>query len=286
VFLSGLFKKFSNRKEVVSSQPTLTNVDLDNRNRQYEKDNSRMSLRKGELGEYKIDIQLDQLPKTFKYISDLMLPNPRSRSGYSQIDHVVIGPSGIFVIETKNYTGDIYGTKNDKMWLRDGKYEFLNPFRQNFGHMQAIKEHLKDFDTGPFSSIIIFTLRASIRNVDEELKNVRTSTDLVIYDTALLDTVNRRHAIMASGNLQSLSKIDIERIHSKLSSLNITDIQAREEHVNKNKRQKVNSDNLTFNDVNCVICGRPVSIKVKDYCLANKNRFGGKIYCFEHQKNF
>lgn len=63
----------------------------------------------GELGEHKINIQLDQLPKGCKYVSDLMVANPKSRTGYSQIDHVVITPYGLFVIETKNYNGEIKG---------------------------------------------------------------------------------------------------------------------------------------------------------------------------------
>nr|WP_246354538.1 nuclease-related domain-containing protein [Paenibacillus phytohabitans] len=59
----------------------------------------------GELGEHKINIQLDQLPKECKPLSDLLLPNSRSRTGYTQVDHVVISPYCLFVIETKNYNG-------------------------------------------------------------------------------------------------------------------------------------------------------------------------------------
>ena len=35
----------------------------------------------------------------------------------------------------------------------------------------------------------------------------------------------------------------------------------------------------------CVICGQAVSEKVKQYCLDHTDRFGGKVYCFQHQKN-
>ena len=63
----------------------------------------------GELGEYKIDVQLRQLPKEDRYLSDVLLPNPKSRTGYSQIDHIVITPCAVFVIETKNYQGLIAG---------------------------------------------------------------------------------------------------------------------------------------------------------------------------------
>jgi len=40
----------------------------------------------------------------------------------------------------------------------------------------------------------------------------------------------------------------------------------------------------TENDV-CVICNKPVSEKVKQYCLSNKQRFNGNIYCYDHQRN-
>lgn len=72
------------------------------------------STRIGELGEYKINIQLDQLPKDCKYQSDLLLPNPKAKSGYSQIDHVIITPYGLFIVETKNYNGEIKGNRSDR----------------------------------------------------------------------------------------------------------------------------------------------------------------------------
>jgi len=34
----------------------------------------------------------------------------------------------------------------------------------------------------------------------------------------------------------------------------------------------------------CIICGQAVSEKVKQYCLDHNDRFGGKVYCFQHQK--
>lgn len=34
----------------------------------------------------------------------------------------------------------------------------------------------------------------------------------------------------------------------------------------------------------CASCGKPVSDKVMQYCLTNQKKFGGKIYCYEHQR--
>lgn len=36
----------------------------------------------------------------------------------------------------------------------------------------------------------------------------------------------------------------------------------------------------------CARCGEPVSVKVRDYCLGNQERFGGLIYCFKDQRAF
>jgi restriction system protein len=36
----------------------------------------------------------------------------------------------------------------------------------------------------------------------------------------------------------------------------------------------------------CARCGEPVSVKVRDYCLADQERFGGLVYCFNDQRAF
>jgi restriction system protein len=40
------------------------------------------------------------------------------------------------------------------------------------------------------------------------------------------------------------------------------------------------------NDRHCARCGEPVSVRVRDYCHAHRNRFAGLVYCFEHQRQF
>lgn len=61
--------------------------------------------------------QLIGLPSQYKVLNDLLVTNPKSRSGYSQIDHVVIGPRAIFVIETRNLTtGEIRGGRREANW--------------------------------------------------------------------------------------------------------------------------------------------------------------------------
>lgn len=57
--------------------------------------------------------------------------------------------------------------------------------------------------------------------------------------------------------------------------------------IDQEKVQKINDSSFGNNEVvsKCAYCGRTVSEKVRDFCLANSNRFGGKIYCYDHQKS-
>jgi hypothetical protein len=54
----------------------------------------------------------------------LLLNGLYLRNGGGDIDHVVLGPNGVFVLETKNWSGDI--TCNGDEWQRVGKHSFKN----------------------------------------------------------------------------------------------------------------------------------------------------------------
>lgn len=245
-------------------------------------DNEQWSNRKGELGEYKINIQLDQFPKNYKYISDLMLKNTYSSTGYSQVDHLIITPYGIFVIETKNYQGTIYGGKNRKTWLVNGKFKIMSPLVQNYGHIQAIKNLIDLKYHNFFISMISFTKRCTFK-IDEDLRKIQ-SNELVIYDIELTEFINRKVAINKLLHKEPLlSDKDIEFIHFNLLEANITDSDIRKQHVDNIKYKKDDSKNSSEHN-ECIVCGKPVSNKVKEFCLSNK-RYNGNVYCYEHQKN-
>jgi hypothetical protein len=52
----------------------------------------------------------------------LLLNGLHLRTGGGDIDHIVLGPNGVFVLETKNWSGDI--TCNGDEWQREGKHNF------------------------------------------------------------------------------------------------------------------------------------------------------------------
>lgn len=72
---------------------------------------------KGAAGERSIARRLATLPKEqYVILNDLLLP---TSYGTTQIDHVVVSIYGIFVIETKNYKGIIYGGQDAETWTQN-----------------------------------------------------------------------------------------------------------------------------------------------------------------------
>lgn len=188
------------------------------------------SNRIGDLGEYKINIQLDQLPKDCKYLSDIMISNPKSRTGYSQIDHVVVTTYGIFVIETKNYSGEIKGSKHDKQWSVSNRFRMYNPLRQNYGHIKALESILSSYSGLRYISIISFTARARF-SIDPSLRKI-DSDELVIYDLELSEYVTRKmNRLKVALKEPVLSPNKVEEIYHAIQSKNITDPAIRTQHV-------------------------------------------------------
>ena len=118
---------------------------------------------KGRLGENKVSNILKRLSDEYFVINDLLLKTSR---GTTQIDHVVISKYGIFVIETKNYTGWIYGGENAENWTKNvygNKYSFRNPLKQNYAHIKALMEILGDSSSTVFIPIVAFSNQADIK---------------------------------------------------------------------------------------------------------------------------
>lgn len=192
------------------------------------------STRIGELGEHKINIQLDQLSKENKHLWDVMIPNPKSRTGYSQIDHLVITPYCIFVIETKNYNGEIRGNREDQQWSVSNRYKMYNPLRQNYGHIKALEGLLKDNKDIRFISMISFTMRCRFA-IDPELRKIQ-SDELIVYDVELSEFIQRKLIrIKAENPAPIFSESDISRIFEVVSKANITDPGIREQHKTRAK---------------------------------------------------
>ena len=79
-------------------------------------------------------------------------------NGTTQIDHIIVSRYGIFVIETKNMEGWIFGTETQPKWtqsFRKSKFQFQNPLHQNYRHIKALEEFL-GLPSSMFHSVVYF----------------------------------------------------------------------------------------------------------------------------------
>lgn len=84
----------------------------------------------------------------------------------TQIDHILVSRYGIFVIETKHYTGWIFGEERAKQWMQvvyGNKYPFQNPLHQNYRHVKAVQELLDFLPPEQIVGLAVFTGEAEFK---------------------------------------------------------------------------------------------------------------------------
>lgn len=114
---------------------------------------------KGKIGEWTVQRQAKQhLDERYILLNDLTLPD--QDGGTTQIDHVLLSPFGVFVIESKNYKGWIFGSARQKMWTQKiykKSYQFQNPLHQNYKHTQVLSHLLADLlEPEHLHSLVVF----------------------------------------------------------------------------------------------------------------------------------
>ena len=116
-----------------------------------------LNIFKGWMGEKETQLgmwmKLDS--NTYKRFHNIII---QTKNGTTQIDHIILSRYGIFVIETKNYNGWIFGGKDQRFWtqaLFGTKNRFQNPLHQNYKHTRALADYLK-IDHSKIHSIVFF----------------------------------------------------------------------------------------------------------------------------------
>ena len=121
----------------------------------------------GRYGEFLVYDELKSLEKEgIRLLFNTYIPKPDGTT--SEVDVIIISKCGIFVVESKNYSGWIFGDKYKKMWmqmLRGGsKNQFYNPIWQNHSHCKYLKE-LLNIDESCLTSYIVFSDRCEFKKV-------------------------------------------------------------------------------------------------------------------------
>lgn len=115
---------------------------------------------KGKLGEFAVSahVKLYLDKQNYSLLNDCTLLDEQNQT--TQIDHILLSPFGIFVIETKNYKGWIFGTERQKNWTQKiykKSYKFQNPLHQNYKHQKVLEYVLADIvDADQIHSVIVF----------------------------------------------------------------------------------------------------------------------------------
>lgn len=167
------------------------------------------SLIKGKLQEIAVDIGLFIGLDKNEYTIHNNITLELLEDITTQIDHVIVSKYGIFVIETKNYKGWIYGDKNKKEWtqvLFKQKNKFQNPIHQNYKHIKFLQEILSIKDVmelkeSDLHSIVFFSPDSTFKT---EMPNNVMQNGLTFYIKEFKKVL--------------LNEIRIKKINERLSS--------------------------------------------------------------------
>lgn len=161
---------------------------------------------KGRLGEFYTYKYLKLLAGYRRYLFNLYLPKENEET--TEIDVVLLHESGIYVFESKNYSGWIFGNESQKYWTqtlpmgrgRSQKNKFFNPIMQNKGHLKWLQTFLAD-QSLPFYSYIVFSDRCTLKKI-----TLTGDDHKVVKRCDLLSAV--RQNIAKTGSRLSQEKID------------------------------------------------------------------------------
>lgn len=100
--------------------------------------------------------------------SNVLVPRSYGAVSTSEIDAIMLHEKGIFVIESKNYSGWIFGSAEQKDWTvtysAKTKGRFYNPIMQNRSHVKALSEYM-ELEPWYFKSYIVFTDKCTFKSV-------------------------------------------------------------------------------------------------------------------------
>lgn len=219
----------------------------------------------GRYGEYLTYNKLKSYEKQgAKFLFNTYLPH---KNETTEIDVIMIAPQGIFVFESKNYSGWIFGHENNKIWYqtlpagrKSHKENFFNPIMQNNTHINCLKALVDE--KIPIYSIIVFSERCTLKKV------ITTNKDVKV--------INRRdikHAISSLTTTQVLSQEDITEIYNKLHTYTQVDKSVKLRHIENINKLIEKENNFTENLHICNKCGGTMILRT-----AKKGKYKGMSF--------
>jgi len=150
-------------------------------------------LVKGWIGELKTKATQKLLldSKQYHSFNNVLL---QGEKGTTQIDHIIVSKYGVFVVETKERSGWIFGSETDREWTQvfptKKKVRFQNPLRQNYLHTETLKDCL-GIERNKIHSLIVFwgdcELKTQlppnvVKGIVEEITYIKNKKQILLTD--------------------------------------------------------------------------------------------------------
>jgi restriction system protein len=212
---------------------------------------------KGIAGEFVVNLSAKLMLDKNEYhlIKNVTLP---TEDGTTQIDHIIVSRYGIFVVETKNMKGWIFGNSTQKTWTQKiykHTNRFQNPLHQNYKHVKTL-ESLLELNEYQIYSLVVFVGNSTFKT--EMPENI---TDGSGY--------NR---FIKSKKQPVLSDIEVKTIIRQIEESRLT-----RSFITNRKHVKHVKDIVTKkqNSIYCPKCGSPMVIRQAKKGANKGNQFWG-----------
>lgn len=214
---------------------------------------------KGQAGENQIHQSLNRLEGQSAILQNCYLP--LKNSGTTEVDLILIHESGIYVIESKNYSGWIFGSESQRYWTQSlpghngtaEKHRFYNPIWQNKTHIQCLKNLLND-NTIPVYSYIVFGNGCELKNI-----TLTRNSCHVIYERYLVQDISENAKLCG----KCLSDEKIATLYAFLSNFTGASDEQKERHIKEIHEKTISGDSTGWNmDMStmrrkaCSACGK------------------------------
>lgn len=202
----------------------------------------------GRYGEYLTYKYLKKFEdKGAKFLFNIYVPKKEKET--SEIDVLMISPKGLFVFESKNYSGWIFGSDTQKYWYqtlpvgrgKSHKEKFYSPVFQNNTHIKYIKCLIGD--QIPIYSIVTFSDRCTLKSVNIQSSKVNVINRYQVYN--LISSIY-------NNTEDQIDNIQIENIYNTLYPYTQVDESIKQKHIediyNKTYSHNINSINDSENN--------------------------------------
>lgn len=183
---------------------------------------------KGLWGEYTLCRTIESMVESPRLLMNVYVP--RDDAMTSECDLVLVGASGVWVFENKNYSGWIFGNGKQKTWTQSlnkaTKERFYNPCWQNQGHVRALAFYL-GLPESVFVSVVVFGENC-------ELKKILDCPCPVIKIGDVRGTMKR----LIAERGQVLSEEQQRDVFARLGPLTHASDEVKTEHVERVKVSK------------------------------------------------